>query len=361
MKIGVFEHMESFVNVIVPVYKIKEEYLRPCIESLIHQNHDGYRVILVDDGSPDNCGQICDEYAERNEIITVIHQKNQGVSVARNNGMKAATSSWITFVDADDWVTEDYIATIFETTKNEARDADIVMFSYVREYKGSQSEERLTVNNGYLCQSDLECVKRGAFYKVIQNNKFNPYSVISLMAKIYRRSFLLDNDIWYIPEARKGQDRLFNADALNSTAKIYYLNKTLYHYRCWGESRTNRYDPNITDLTLIELKELQNQMIKHGLEENTKDYINCRICTRLYSCMRLYFFHNDNPAPYREKIVACKEFANRSLFRNALESVKMELLSGQEKIFVQALKKDMYFLVYALVKLKSGMFRKKLN
>ena len=92
------------ISVIVPVYKIKEQYLKECIESISKQTYSNLEIILVDDGSPDNCGEICDLYAEKDSRIMVLHQKNQGVSMARNNAIQKATGEWITFIDADDWI-----------------------------------------------------------------------------------------------------------------------------------------------------------------------------------------------------------------------------------------------------------------
>ncbi len=224
----------KLISIIVPVYKIKEEFLRECIESLLNQGRNDYEIILIDDGSPDNCGAICNEYVAKNNNVTVIHQENAGVSEARNNGIRAVRTKWLTFVDADDWVESDYITSLYDLICGEASDADIVMFDYIREYREVPSKEDMRLQTGFLNTEQVEIVHRTPFYKFLQDGKFNPYTVIGLWDKVYRTDFLRENNIWFIPEAKKGQDRLLNADALNSTEKIYYLNKTLYHYRCWG-------------------------------------------------------------------------------------------------------------------------------
>jgi len=94
------------ISVIVPVYKV-EPYLRKCLDSIVNQTYCNLEIILVDDGSPDNCGAICDEYAARDQRITVIHKENGGVSSARNAGLAAASGGWIGWVDPDDWVEPD--------------------------------------------------------------------------------------------------------------------------------------------------------------------------------------------------------------------------------------------------------------
>ena len=97
---------KPFISIIVPVYKV-ERYLPRCVESIINQTYRCFELILVDDGSPDNCGVLCDEYAEKYDYIKVIHQSNQGLSAARNNAVPISKGEYITFIDSDDFVTED--------------------------------------------------------------------------------------------------------------------------------------------------------------------------------------------------------------------------------------------------------------
>lgn len=101
-------HENISVSVIVPVYNVAP-YLLKCIESILHQSHKNIEVILVDDGSTDDSGKICDDYEEKDNRISVIHKRNAGVSVARNTGIDAAKGEWICFVDGDDYVMQDYV------------------------------------------------------------------------------------------------------------------------------------------------------------------------------------------------------------------------------------------------------------
>ena len=95
------------ISVVVPVYKIPEDFLRSSIESVLNQTVQDFELILVDDGSPDNCGEICDEYAKNDARIIVIHQKNSGVSAARNAGIKKVRGKYLTFLDSDDLLKSD--------------------------------------------------------------------------------------------------------------------------------------------------------------------------------------------------------------------------------------------------------------
>lgn len=116
------------ISVIVPVYKV-EEYLEECIESLVNQTMKEIEIILVDDGSPDHCGAICDQYAQKYSNITVIHQKNGGLSCARNQGLSIAKGEYISFVDSDDYVKENMLETLYNACmKNHTKMAACIFF-----------------------------------------------------------------------------------------------------------------------------------------------------------------------------------------------------------------------------------------
>lgn len=126
----------AVITVIVPVYKV-EKYLRKCVDSILTQSFQDFDLVLVDDGSPDRCGEICDAYAEKDERITVIHKRNGGLSDARNTGidwaMEHSDSSWLAFVDSDDYLHPDYLRILFQTAQKEKADLVICDFAFVNE------------------------------------------------------------------------------------------------------------------------------------------------------------------------------------------------------------------------------------
>ncbi len=109
------------ISVVVPVYKV-EAWLPACVDSLLKQDFDDFELILVDDGSPDGCGAICDEYARKDERVRVIHRQNGGLSAARNSGIEAARGQYIAFVDSDDWVAPDYLSRMYKTAQTQQAD-----------------------------------------------------------------------------------------------------------------------------------------------------------------------------------------------------------------------------------------------
>lgn len=340
---------ERFLSIIVPIYKIKEEYLKQCIDSLLCQTYRYFDIILVDDGSPDNSGEICDEYAKRDDRIIVIHQKNQGVSVARNSGIEMAKTKWLTFVDPDDWVEKNTVQSVWDVISNNKEAIDIIMFDYTREYTRYSSQEVFSEMSGLCDYKRLEECRKAPFYKLLQDNKVNPYSINAIWNKVYRTEFLKNNSILFLPEARKGQDRLFNVDAFLTTNVVYYLHECLYHYRCYEESVTNKYNKNIVALTKVEIDELHHQIEKHKCDFTYRNILKARICTRLYSCLRLDLFNQSNGKKFHKMRREVNDLISQEPFRSALKEVDLKLLNKKEKIFVLSLKYKILTICYLLV------------
>ena len=124
--------MQPLISVIVPIYNV-EKYLDRCVGSIINQTYKNLEIILVDDGSPDNCPQMCDDYAKKDSRIKVVHKENGGLSDARNAGMKVATGEYVSFIDSDDYISLDFYETLLETIVD--NDSDIVECSVVKFYE----------------------------------------------------------------------------------------------------------------------------------------------------------------------------------------------------------------------------------
>ncbi len=138
--------MEKKISVIVPVYKT-EDYLKRCVDSILASTYKNIEVILVDDGSPDNSGKICDEYAEKDARVKVIHKENGGLSSARNAGLDAATGEYITFVDSDDYIASDIYEKLTGIMSD--RDLDVAVMRMCRaDDSGEHEDELMTISDG---------------------------------------------------------------------------------------------------------------------------------------------------------------------------------------------------------------------
>lgn len=161
------------VSIIVPIYAV-EQYLEKCIDSLLAQTYKDIEIILVDDGSPDRCGEICDRYAAADKRVVVIHQQNQGVSAARNAGIDAAKGEYVAFVDSDDWVHADYLECLIENIGTAALCTN--MFQIVNEGAEIPEQSLPCTVQSYTCEQALS------------REDCRIYS----WGKLFRRSFIAD-------------------------------------------------------------------------------------------------------------------------------------------------------------------------
>ena len=210
--------VKALVSIIVPVYKA-EKYIHQCIDSLLAQTYSNIEVILVDDGSPDNCGKICDEYAAKDCRVKVIHQQNGGVSVARQTGIDHATGEYSIHADPDDWVELNMIEEL--VAKAVADNADMVICDFYRESKSDRI---------HVCQNPGDDLSASAVLRKILSQQLHG----SCWNKLVNRSRI--EGIGFTPEDLCIlEDELYNIRILARKIKVSYLPKALYHYRIDNE------------------------------------------------------------------------------------------------------------------------------
>ncbi|WP_455719406.1 glycosyltransferase family 2 protein [Agathobacter sp.] len=144
------------ISVIVPVYNV-EKYLEKCIESILHQTYKDFELVLIDDGSSDSSGIICDEYGDRDNIV-IVHKTNGGLADARNRGIEISRGDYITFIDSDDYIRSDYLETLYEVLCK--TDVDIVISNFINIHEGKNITQNITKNLEYGRISKSECYRR---------------------------------------------------------------------------------------------------------------------------------------------------------------------------------------------------------
>lgn len=291
---------ETVVSFIVPVYNVRP-YLKRCIDSMLEQTDDEYEVILIDDESTDGSGRLCRRYAEENAKITSFHQKNQGVSVARNRGIAMAKGRWICFVDGDDWVESGLVRGVKEI---EDDSFEIVFFAYYN-VNGDKKESRI---NLHLDHKKLDAVDFLRLQMCILNQgdaRLKEYSHIegTPWAKIYRRSFLEEYELKFTPGVRKGQDGLFNMQAYGCAKCGFYSSQTVYDYRINDSSVCRRFNPDIPRYSRRLIVEYQKQLKKldNRLLQDMFDYFVVR---QFMYCILLDFCHKENHEGYQMRRAA---------------------------------------------------------
>lgn len=274
---------EPLVSIIVPIYNV-EQYLQRCVDSLINQTYRNLEIILVDDGSPDKCGEICDEYEKKDSRIIVIHKQNGGLSEARNAGKDRSKGEYLMFIDSDDWIELDTCEVIVEMAIR--HDADMVPFGVRDVYSNGDSKEWSPFKSGLMGKE--ECMS-ALIYNMHQYGIFN-YAC----NKLYSRR-LLDNVEFLV--GRVSEDQAFVYKLVHKANTIVVCNKVLYNYyrrkgsisnrlfypkliidrnKAWMERLEflRKYYPNLEDMQLAQIiGDIYISLIKLG-NEDYKDYKN---------------------------------------------------------------------------------------
>lgn len=227
---------EEKISIIVPVYKV-EKYLPRCVESIINQTYKNLEIILVDDGSPDNCGKLCDEYAQKDERIKVIHKPNGGLSAARNSGINISTGDYIAFIDSDDWISEDYCETLYHGIVDTNSDISIIDYNVVNEEdKITNPVDANSENTGLtsITYENENIIKELLLQKNIKN---------FVWRMLYRK-----NVICNFLEGVNYEDMFFTLQVLMNVQKVVYTKKRCYNYLQRGGSITATIsEKNLTD------------------------------------------------------------------------------------------------------------------
>lgn len=217
------------ISVIIPVYNV-EKYLHRCLDSVIAQTYQNLEIICVDDGSIDESGRICNQYAVRDARIKVIHQENQGLSAARNRGLDAADGEYIAFVDSDDYILEGMYKKMLDKLLDYSVDLCVCQWQY--EFSdGMQVVKKKNIDPTiYGCKTSLE------FARFLYRGNYENGVVVAAWNKLYRRA-LLDKIRF---EGRIHEDEAFNGRIMAKNISVYVMEEQFYVYAQNGDSLTNK-------------------------------------------------------------------------------------------------------------------------
>ena len=231
--------MKKRVSVIIPVYNV-EKFILKTVESVMNQDYKDVEIILVNDGSPDNSAQIIDELAKRDSRIICIHKENGGVSSARNAGLKIATGEYVTFIDGDDWVEPNYISYLLELVEKNNCEIGMNKNNY-SDYSMNSSDKEYVVE----AEKAIEWIYLGDIFVAVWN-------------KIYKMSFLRDNDILFDEKIWYGEGMLFNIDCLQFVDRVAVGEKCVYHQVSNPNSAMRKFNVN-SNLCGIKSLEIQKE------------------------------------------------------------------------------------------------------
>lgn len=248
------------ISVIVPVYNV-ENYLRDCIESVCAQTYQDLEIILVDDGSTDRSGEICDEFAQRDERIVVVHQKNGGVTQARNTGLRISHGEYIGFVDGDDWIEPNMYASMYREMID--GNADVVMCGHFENVGTAQHEIFQGVCTG---RYDKDRILKEIYPEMLSGSRFFEWRIFLILCdKLFRRDKLMRFQLGVDDLITVGEDTACVVPYLLDCGRISIMRECLYHYRQTSTSAVRRVPDRETERR-------QYRILYESIKKNLNDF-----------------------------------------------------------------------------------------
>lgn len=308
---------KPLVSIIVPVYNV-EKYLARCLDSIIAQTYKNLQIIVVDDGSTDNSGKLCDEYAKKDKRIEVYHKKNGGVSSARNIGIKNAKGEAVGFIDSDDYVEPQYTETLVKSMLD--NDSDISICGFKKVYVGK--------SDTIIRYKDGACFDKKTFVNKIMNVE-NAFGVCHM--KLIKKEVIGENA--FDETLTVGEDALFMVSISANVDKVSYVGQALYNYRINQSSVVRRYDKNYLkkyEQSMQQMKEKMNAMYGGSFSKSYNNYVS-------YHAMLVLVNYCCNPKNSSKK-QSIKELYQSPILSAGVKNANYDDLSKAKKISLFCLK-----------------------
>ena len=323
---------------IVPIYNA-EKYVVKCIDSILSQTYGNFELILVDDGSTDNSGRICDEYSQKDNRVKVIHQKNVGVNKTRKNAAKAAMGEYIVPIDADDWISKDLLAQAYEVIKE--TNVDIYCYDCLYVWENKQAEYHTWLQSGYYDKDKLNQY----VYPSLLRNVYGKRVFPTVWGKIFKRELykkfqLSTNDI-----IRIGEDESVCLPCVFFANSIYISHSCHYYYRQNPASATKakRGFPWTDIPARVEIYRKHLPMDRFGFEAQLNRLI-------VHELFNVALSHLKTDRPYKEVKAEIIENFNDEFYADAIKNCKYKK-NIKEKLATFAVRHRLVFLIkiYAMI------------
>lgn len=339
---------EPLISCVVAIYNV-DKYLDKCISSIRNQDYRNVEIILVNDGSTDNSLEICKEHAKNDSRIRIIDQANQGANVARNAGLKEAKGEWVYFADGDDYVTNDIFSYLLNYLSN---DYQVIMFS----------NKRIENNKDIIPQyakDIIEFENEDDFKDLMivtmdrmQPNRFNYKNLdaVSIWNKIYLKSFLLDNDLMFVPGFPKLQDMSFNLMVYGKAKKALFVNHVGYIYNINEGSVTKRFQKDFVKKMDI-LIDWFSEFDRNKNDASINEAYRGRVFTIIRSSIVLYFCNTNNDKTYGERKREFLDLYNK--YAEVIKTYNINYLPFQERVLSFCIKHKLFMMCEILNHIRS--------
>ena len=336
-------------SIILPVYKV-ENYLNRCIESLINQkgSHD-LEIILVDDGSPDRCPQICDNWAAKDSRFIVIHKENEGLGLTRNAGMKVATGDYIAFIDSDDYVELDYLDQI-KKSLIEADYPDVCLFGYNLVQKNGTIRKNYNYSEGVFSRERIINDLLPKAFSISLRIPRDSYGIGSAWGGIYKRSFLVQNGLVFKSEREVlSEDLIFSVNVCSVANRIVFINECLYNYCENTQSLSHSYRKDRFEKSVYLAKYMRNMLPKKLYNDNIAVRIGDNYLINVIVCLKQEVHRRIS---LRQKIIEIGRIVKHDETIMCLNRYPISELPVSLKMLMIAVKYKLPVPVYLIVWLK---------
>jgi len=346
----------SLISVIIPVYNV-EKYLYRCVESIKNQTYANLEIILVDDGSPDNCPQMCDELASEDKRIKVIHKDNGGQGLARNSGLEIATGEYVTFVDSDDWIADTHIANLYSAiTENSA---DVVIGSHsVATDTENITPQQIRIEQKVYSGKEVE---EEILLSVIGPDVSFPKDVqieSAVWGKLYRRSIIAENNIKFPSERiAVGEDMFFNALCINFSKRVVAINEVGYNYFENLKSTTRKYNPLRYERTINFYTNTCDLVKKCGLEDKISHRAERTFLLKLRTAVKLVVMSD---MTRKQKFSEIRRYLNNETVAAVLANYPIDTFVPAIKLLAKFMRSKNAAGVYYLIKFREAAKGQKL-
>lgn len=331
--------MDSKISIIVPIYNTPKKYLIKCIESIINQTLKEIEIILVNDGSKEEVKEICEKYQKQDNRIKLINQSNMGESVARNVGIENATTENITFVDSDDWIENNTCEKIYKYIEKINGKYEVIIFNCYVDYHQRSIRNNFYPKEGKLSNEDIEEIQLQNIEKGV-TKYYPPETNISVpWAKIYKRNFIIENNLKYVPNIIRMPDAIFNMEVFEKAKQIYIYHQYLYHYQKNDFAICQKYSKKTIEFYETYVKFVKRYIKQYNKNQKFRDTLNIKIVTSIDIYMYNYFFHKDNPQNKKEIEQEFKNLLGKEFYQKAMKDVKKEYLSMYQRLVLKNARK----------------------
>lgn len=337
---------KPIISFVVAVYNV-ESYLEKCLKSLEQQKfQEKIEVLLIDDGSTDSSGTICEKIAHKYRNYHYIHQENEGVSTVRNLGIKSAQGEWICFIDGDDYIADSLVENILRNL-DEIEEKEIALFGYcIDHFKNGIVDIPFPDSERVLTTKEIAALKLGILNVDNEQSSFFKNTCINYhtpWGKLYKRDFLLKTGCKFDKNLRRGQDIFFNFQIYTKACKIITLNFIGYYYRINQKSISNKYNPNIVNINKNLIYAFEREIL---IEKNNKELKNeffLFVIRQFMYCAKIDFCHKNNPYEYSIRKKMFLKLREEKEFRESFQKAEYSKLRISVRIPALICKYKLFF------------------